>query len=93
LVLDEATSNVDMTTDAFIQTVLREKFRDTTVITVAHRLNTIADYDSVIVMERGRIVESGAPWELIEKRGTFFEMVSHSGSNAALIMAKAKSSF
>jgi ATP-binding cassette, subfamily C (CFTR/MRP), member 4 len=62
LVLDEATSNVDMRTDAFIQNVIREKFTNTTVITIAHRLNTIADYDKVIVMKRGRIVEQGAPW-------------------------------
>ncbi len=55
LVLDEATSNVDMKTDEFIQNVLKEKFKDTTVITIAHRLNTIADYDKVIVMNRGRI--------------------------------------
>ena len=62
LVLDEATSNVDMQTDSFIQNTIREKFVDTTVITIAHRLNTIADYDKVIVMEQGRIVEQGSPW-------------------------------
>jgi len=65
LVLDEATSNVDMTTDAFIQKVLKERFADTTVITIAHRLNTVADYDQIIVMEKGNIVESGSPYELI----------------------------
>lgn len=62
MVLDEATSNVDMQTDSFIQNTIREKFVDTTVITIAHRLNTIADYDKVIVMEQGRIVEQGSPW-------------------------------
>ena len=69
LVLDEATSNVDMQTDSFIQKVIREKFAKATVITIAHRLNTIADYDKVIVMKRGKIVEQGEPWELINKRG------------------------
>ena len=48
--LDEATSNVDMATDNFIQATIKEKFKDTTVITIAHRLNTIADYDKIIVM-------------------------------------------
>lgn len=61
LVLDEATSNVDMQTDQFIQKCIKTKFRDVTVITIAHRLNTIADYDKIIVMDRGRIVEIGHP--------------------------------
>ena len=67
LVLDEATSNVDMETDNFIQKTIKEKFKDTTVITVAHRLNTIADYDQIIVMQKGRVVEMGIPYELILK--------------------------
>ena len=93
LVLDEATSNVDMKTDAFIQNIIKEKFANTTVITVAHRLNTIADYDSILVMQRGSIIESGSPWELIERKGTFYDMVNHTGKNAALIINKAKKSF
>ena len=56
LVLDEATSNVDMRTDDFIQKTLKTRFRDNTVITIAHRLNTIADYDRIIVMSQGRVV-------------------------------------
>ena len=56
LVLDEATSNVDMATDQYIQNCLKTKFKDTTIITIAHRLDTIADYDRVIVMDKGKIV-------------------------------------
>ena len=44
---------MDMKTDALLQKIIREKFADTTVITIAHRLNTIADYDKVIVMKFG----------------------------------------
>ena len=88
--LDEATSNVDMTTDAFIQKVLKKRFTDTTVITIAHRLNTVADYDQIIVMDKGNIVESGSPYELIQQNGLFAEMVQHTGRNASEIMAKAK---
>ena len=90
LILDEATSNVDMKTDAFIQKTIKEKFRETTVITIAHRLNTIADYDKVIVMNRGKIIEVGAPYELIEKKGVFFEMVMNTGKNAEQIIKIAK---
>jgi ATP-binding cassette subfamily C (CFTR/MRP) protein 4 len=56
-----------MTTDNFIQHCIKTKFKDTTVITIAHRLKTIADYDKVIVLDRGRILEVGAPYELIMK--------------------------
>jgi ATP-binding cassette, subfamily C (CFTR/MRP), member 4 len=93
LVLDEATSNVDMRTDAFIQRVIRDKFTDTTVITIAHRLNTIADYDKVIVMRRGRIAEQGSPWELIQKKGYFLEMVKNTGNGADAIINKARACF
>ena len=93
LVLDEATSNVDMRTDSFIQKVIREKFANTTVITIAHRLNTIADYDKVIVMKRGKIVEQGSPWELIEKKGQFRDMVKSTGKNADTILEKARSCY
>ena len=92
LVLDEATSNVDMKTDAFIQSVIKERFKTTTVITIAHRLDTIADYDKVVVMSEGRVVEEGAPWELIEKKGLFNEMVRNTGKNAERIRLKAKES-
>ena len=53
LVLDEATSNVDNLTDERIQQVIKNKFMGKTVITVAHRLTTIADYDKVVVMGNG----------------------------------------
>jgi ATP-binding cassette, subfamily C (CFTR/MRP), member 4 len=90
LILDEATSNIDMSTDNFIQKVIREKFADTMVITIAHRLNTIADYDRVIVMKRGRIREQGSPWKLLQEKGIFHNMVKHTGKNAEIIYNKAR---
>ncbi|XP_068622150.1 probable multidrug resistance-associated protein lethal(2)03659 [Battus philenor] len=65
LVLDEATANVDTETDKQIQSTIRSKFAGSTVLTIAHRLNTVMDYDRVIVMDKGRVVESGHPFELL----------------------------
>ena len=54
-----------MKTDEFIQLILKQKLKDKTVITIAHRLNTIADYDRIIVMNEGKIVEMGKPFDLL----------------------------
>ena len=71
LILDEATANVDMVTDHFIQNYIKNKFKNTTVITIAHRLNTIADYDRLIVMDKGTVAEAGAPYELLMRKSIF----------------------
>merc|ERR1712003_394305 len=65
LVLDEATASIDGETDAFIQQMLRTRFPYTTLFTIAHRLNTIMDYDLALVMDAGRAVEFGPPAELV----------------------------
>ena len=65
LVLDEASSSLDIATDAKIQQVIRNAFQDCTVITVAHRLNTLLDYDQVLVLSEGRLLESGRPSDLL----------------------------
>ena len=75
-----------MNTDNFIQQVLKEKFKNTTIITIAHRLITIADYDKILVMQKGKIVEIGSPHDLIENKSIFYEMVMSSGKNANLII-------
>ncbi|XP_063373553.1 ATP-binding cassette subfamily C member 4-like [Cydia amplana] len=80
LVLDEATANVDPNTDALIQKSIRKYFADCTVLTVAHRLHTVADSDRVIVMEAGQIVEMGHPHELLQNPdGPFSGMVRQLG--------------
>ncbi|KAM3966609.1 ATP-binding cassette subfamily C member 4 isoform 2-T2 [Aphomia sociella] len=72
LVLDEATANVDPKTDEFIQRTIRKRFADCTVLTVAHRLNTIMDSDRVMVMDSGKLVEFDHPYNLLNKPDGYF---------------------
>ncbi len=74
LVLDEATSSVDKETDTELQRLIRAEFGGWTILTVAHRLETILDSDRVLVLDKGRVVENGAPGELLAKRGAFWEL-------------------
>ncbi|EZG83063.1 putative multidrug resistance-associated protein 1 [Gregarina niphandrodes] len=72
LLLDEATSAVDPQTDALIQQCLRTEFKDTTIVTIAHRLKSVVDYDRVIVMDAGTIKEQGNPETLLQDRASEF---------------------
>lgn len=72
IILDEATANVDLNTDHLIQDVIRSKFKDTTVITIAHRLDTIIDCDRVVVLDQGLVVEFDKPSSLLNKNGSYF---------------------
>ncbi|KAJ7892528.1 multidrug resistance-associated ABC transporter [Mycena olivaceomarginata] len=81
VVMDEATSSVDFSTDAKIQKAIREEFTDSLLITIAHRLKTIIDYDRLLVLDRGRVVEFDTPYTLIQKEdGVFRSMCLKSGS-------------
>ncbi|PNS15381.1 Metal resistance protein YCF1 [Sphaceloma murrayae] len=80
LVLDEATAAVDVETDALLQTTLRSNmFKDRTIITIAHRINTILDSDRIVVLDKGRVAECGKPSELVQKKGLFYELVREAG--------------
>uniref|UniRef100_A0A8C9WC03 ABC-type glutathione-S-conjugate transporter n=1 Tax=Scleropages formosus TaxID=113540 RepID=A0A8C9WC03_SCLFO len=79
LVLDEATAAVDLEMDNLIQTTIRSQFEGCTVLTIAHRLNTIMDYTRVIVMDKGHIVEIDSPSGLIAQRGQFYSMCREAG--------------
>uniref|UniRef100_A0A8H8CJP6 Multidrug resistance-associated ABC transporter n=1 Tax=Psilocybe cubensis TaxID=181762 RepID=A0A8H8CJP6_PSICU len=94
IVLDEATSSIDFATDAKIQTTIREEFTNSLLLTVAHRLRTVIDYDRLIVLDKGQIVEFDTPWNLINKEdGIFRNMCMKSGSFTELeSAAKAKAS-
>lgn len=80
LVLDEATAAVDVQTDALLQATLRSPlFSHRTIITIAHRINTILDSDRVVVLDRGEVVEFDSPQALIERRGHFYGLVKQAG--------------
>ena len=84
IVLDEATSAVDMATDASIQRSIREDFADSTLLVIAHRLSTIADFDRILVLADGRVVEYGTPGELWMMEGLFRRMCEESGEKDRL---------
>jgi len=89
IILDEATANVDVETDSLIQKTIMTKFKDCTVLTVAHRLITIANYDKAVVIESGCVAEYDSPYrlmvervgddEITRKNGLFAEMVKSTG--------------
>lgn len=80
LLLDEATASVDLSTDNLIQQTIRKEFADCTILTIAHRINTIMDSDRVMVLDKGRIVEFASPQELLENRkSVFFGMAKAAG--------------
>ncbi|KAJ2599521.1 hypothetical protein H4R99_003681 [Coemansia sp. RSA 1722] len=72
IVLDEATANVDSKTDKIIQAVIRERFTDCTVLTIAHRLNTIMDSDRILVLDHGRVKEFDSPSNLLADKNSQF---------------------
>ena len=89
LVLDEATASVDGETDAFIQRMIRSRFRGTTLLTIAHRLNTIMDYDVVLVMDNGKVAEFGSPKELLsDEDGLFSGLIDSTGKESSIALRK-----
>ncbi|XP_015783351.1 multidrug resistance-associated protein 4 isoform X3 [Tetranychus urticae] len=84
LVLDEATANIDPTTDELIQQTIRKRFADCTVLTIAHRIQTIIDSDKILVMDAGKVVQFGDPASLVEDtEGIFYSMVQATGKDSA----------
>lgn len=80
LILDEATAAIDLETDDLIQRTIRTEFKDCTILTIAHRLNTILDSDRVIVLDRGNIIEFDSPSNLILKKDSeFYSMCKDAG--------------
>ncbi|KPM05248.1 ABC transporter sub-family C-like protein 3, partial [Sarcoptes scabiei] len=77
LVLDEATAAVDLETDSLIQETIKQSFNDCTILTIAHRLNTILDYDRILVLNGGKIAEFDSPENLLSNSSSiFYSMVN-----------------
>lgn len=89
LMMDEATASIDYATDAKIQETLRE-LTESTIITIAHRLQTIIDYDKVLVLDQGRVIECDHPWILIKKDGGSFRSMCENSGNMDLLVEGAK---
>ncbi|XP_054255801.1 ATP-binding cassette sub-family C member 2-like [Indicator indicator] len=79
LVLDEATASVDMETDNLVQSIIKREFYNCTVLTIAHRLHTVMDSERVLVLDAGRILEYDTPYNLLQRKGAFSEMVAEAG--------------
>ncbi|XP_052455081.1 ATP-binding cassette sub-family C member 4 [Carassius gibelio] len=95
LIIDEATANVDPRTDELIQKTIRDKFKECTVLTIAHRLNTIIDSDRILVLDAGRIHEYDAPHVLLQNQnGIFYNMVQQTGkAEVASLLQTAKQAY
>ena len=86
LLLDEATASIDYQSDALIQSTIREEFVQTTILTIAHRLKSIVDYDKILVMDAGRVVEYDHPHVLLSnKKSLFYSMCEQSGELERLV--------
>jgi len=79
IILDEPTANVDLETERYIQEAIRKRFHGATMISIAHRLNTIIECDKVIVLGNGRLLECGRPSQLLEVNGPFASLVDETG--------------
>jgi ABC-type multidrug transport system fused ATPase/permease subunit len=72
LLMDEATASIDEMTDHLIQKMIRDEFHNTTVITIAHRLNSIIHYDRIMILEKGVVAEFDTPYNLLQNPAGYF---------------------
>ena len=79
--MDEATANIDHQTDGIIQNIIMQEFNESTIITIAHRLNTIIQYDKIVFMVEGKVAEVGSPVELLNRDSNFRALVRENGKD------------
>ena len=82
IILDEPSASVDSKTDQLLQTTLRERFSGATIISIAHRLDTVIEYDKIMLLSDGRLLEFGSPSDLLSnEHGQFLSLVKSTGEN------------
>lgn len=79
LVLDEATASIDVETDRIVQNTIRTEFKDKTILTIAHRLETISDSDKVLVLDKGEVKEFDSPANLLNDKGSMYRALCEEG--------------
>ncbi|KAF7342065.1 ATP-dependent bile acid permease [Mycena venus] len=84
IIFDEATSSIDFATDRKIQTTIREEFNDSLLVTIAHRINSVIDYDRLLVLDQGKIAQFDTPYNLIQTEGIFRDMCKMTGAFSEL---------
>ncbi|KAF8944893.1 hypothetical protein BGZ47_003546 [Haplosporangium gracile] len=90
IVMDEATASVDFETDLKIQLTIREEMADATILTIAHRIRTIADFDRVLVMSAGEVVEFDRPYTLMRQEDSLFRSMCERSSEFEALLAIAE---
>jgi ABC-type multidrug transport system fused ATPase/permease subunit len=93
IVLDEATSSVDFDTDHQIQETIRKEFTDSTLLCIAHRIHTVADYDRILVLDHGQVKEFDTPYKLITREGSIFQQMCERSGEYSELLAIAKAKF
>ena len=74
--MDEATSSVEYNTEKLIQKTILNTLKGSTIITIAHRIKTILEYDRIFVLDKGELIEEGSPKKLIDQKGHFYQLYS-----------------
>lgn len=93
ILLDEATASIDYKSDSMIQQTIRDEFSDSTILTIAHRLRSIIDYDKILVMDAGKVVEYDDPYVLIADKETLFYSMCENSGELDVLTKLAKESF
>lgn len=93
ILLDEATASIDYKSDALIQQTIRDEFALSTILTIAHRLRSIIDYDKILVMDAGRVVEYEDPYTLIANTESLFHSMCENSGELDTLVKLAKEAF